>query len=45
MQAYNDDNAGPRFLARRRLYSQTREYVRKVLLFYRSAVTELRAAA
>ncbi len=38
-------NAGPRFLARRRLYRQTRDYVRKVLLFYRSAVTELRAAA
>ena len=38
-------NAGPRFLARRRLYSQTRDYVRRVLLFYRSAVTELRAAA
>jgi hypothetical protein len=36
-------NAGPRFLARRRLYSQTRDYVRRVLLFYRSAVTELRA--
>jgi len=37
-------NAGPRFLAKRRLYSQTREYVRRVLLFYRSTVTELRAA-
>jgi hypothetical protein len=37
-------NAGPRFLARRHLYTQTREYVRRVLLFYRSAVTELRAA-
>ena len=37
-------NAGPRFLARRHLYSQTREYVRRVLLFYRSTVTELRAA-
>jgi hypothetical protein len=35
-------NAGPRFLARRRLYSQTREYVKRVLLFYRSAVTELK---
>jgi soluble lytic murein transglycosylase-like protein len=34
-------NAGPRFLATRRLYSQTRDYVRRVLLFYRSAVTEL----
>ena len=38
-------NAGPRFLAHRRLYRQTREYVRRVLLFYRSSVTELRAAA
>jgi soluble lytic murein transglycosylase-like protein len=38
-------NAGPRFLARRRLYAQTRDYVRKVLLFYRSPVTELRAPA
>ncbi len=37
-------NAGPRFLAHRRLYAQTREYVRKVILFYRSKVTELRAA-
>lgn len=35
-------NAGPRFLVHRRLYRQTREYVKKVLLFYRSAVTELR---
>jgi soluble lytic murein transglycosylase-like protein len=38
-------NAGPRFLAHRRLYAQTRDYVRKVLLFYRSKVSELRAAA
>ncbi len=38
-------NAGPRFLVHRRLYRQTREYVKKVLLFYRSAVTELRAQA
>ena len=37
-------NAGPRFLARRRLYAQTRDYVRKVLLFYRSAVADLKAA-
>lgn len=37
-------NAGPRFLAHRRLYTQTRDYVRKVLLFYRSKVSELRAA-
>lgn len=34
-------NAGPRFLAHRRLYRETRDYVRKVLLFYRSKVTEL----
>ncbi len=34
-------NAGPRFLARRRLYAQTRDYVKKVLMFYRSKVTEL----
>ncbi|MBI2384405.1 MAG: lytic transglycosylase domain-containing protein [Elusimicrobia bacterium] len=37
-------NAGPRFLAHRRLYAQTRDYVRKVLLFYRSKVSELRPA-
>ena len=37
-------NAGPRFLAHRRLYRQTREYIRKVLMYYRSSVTELRAA-
>jgi len=36
-------NAGPRFLAHRKLYAQTRDYVRKVLLFYRSRVSELRA--
>lgn len=36
-------NAGPRFLARRRLYRQTREYVKRVLMFYRSAVTALSA--
>jgi hypothetical protein len=35
-------NAGPRFLAHRKLYAQTRDYVRKVLLFYRSKVSELR---
>jgi len=34
-------NAGPRFLAHRRLYAQTRDYVRKVLLFYRSKVSDL----
>lgn len=38
-------NAGPRFLAHRRLYAQTRDYVKKVLLFYRSKVSELRATA
>ena len=37
-------NAGPRFLTRRRLYQQTRHYVRKVLMFYRSAVTDLRTS-
>ena len=37
-------NAGPRFLAHRKLYAQTRDYVRKVLLFYRSRVSELRSA-
>lgn len=34
-------NAGPRFLARRHLYRQTREYVQRVLLFYRSEVAAL----
>lgn len=38
-------NAGPRFLAHRRLYRQTREYVKKVLLFYRSKVSEVKIAA
>ncbi|MDD5302496.1 MAG: lytic transglycosylase domain-containing protein [Elusimicrobia bacterium] len=38
-------NAGPRFLAHRRLYAQTRDYVRKVLMFYRSKVTELVSGA
>lgn len=37
-------NAGPRWVSRRPLYQQTREYVKKVLLYYRSAVTELKAA-
>ncbi len=36
-------NAGPRFLRHRPLYAQTRDYVRKVLLFYRSKVADLRA--
>lgn len=38
-------NAGPRFLAHRRLYAQTRDYIRKVMLFYRSKVSVLVAAA
>lgn len=38
-------NAGPRWVARRRMYAQTRDYVKRVLLFYRSKVSELRAAA
>jgi len=37
-------NAGPRFLAHRKLYRQTRDYVRKVLLFYRSKVSSVAAA-
>jgi soluble lytic murein transglycosylase-like protein len=37
-------NAGPRFLAHRQLYPQTRDYIRKVLLFYRSPVADLRAS-
>lgn len=35
-------NAGPRFLFHDRFYPESRAYVRKVLLFYRSAVTDLR---
>lgn len=35
-------NAGPRFLYRDRWYRQTRLYVRKVLLFYQSDVTDIR---
>lgn len=38
-------NAGPRWVRRRAVFRQTREYVRKVLAFYRSAVSELRAEA
>ena len=34
-------NAGPKFLAHRRLYVQTREHVKKVILLYRSRGTEL----
>jgi soluble lytic murein transglycosylase-like protein len=37
-------NAGPRFLTQRRLYQETRQYIRKVLIFYRSALTDLRAS-
>ncbi len=37
-------NAGPRFLFHDRWYSQTKSYVRKVVLFYRSRVTEMRRA-
>lgn len=35
-------NAGPRFLFSSRFYPQTRSYVTKVLLFYRSHVTDVR---
>lgn len=35
-------NAGPRFLYRNRWHRQTRHYVRKVLLFYQSDVTDIR---
>lgn len=39
-------NAGPRFLFRDRgWYKQTRDYVRKVLLFYNSSVTDFRRPA
>ena len=34
-------NAGPRFLKKRPLYRQTREYVRKVMLYFDSKVTTL----
>ena len=37
-------NAGPRFLSRRPLYRQTRHYVKRVVLFYRSRVSALRRA-
>lgn len=37
-------NAGPRFLAHRKLYRQTRDYIRKVMLFYRSKVSSVAAA-
>lgn len=35
-------NAGPRFLTRRGLWRETREYLRKVLLFLKSPLTQLR---
>lgn len=38
-------NAGPRWLSRRPLFRQTKNYVRKVLTFYRSEVSVLVAAA
>lgn len=37
-------NAGPRFLAHRKLYRQTRDYIRKVMLFYRSEVSSVAPA-
>ena len=38
-------HAGPKFLTRRDLHDSTRAYVRKVSLFYRSKVTDLRRPA
>lgn len=38
-------HAGPKFLTRNRWYGSTRAYVRKVVLFYHSKVTDLRRAA
>ena len=38
-------HAGPKFLTRNRWYSSTRAYVRKVVLFYHSKVTDLRRGA
>jgi soluble lytic murein transglycosylase-like protein len=38
-------NAGPRWVSRRPMYRQTRDYVRKVLMYYRSAVSELKRTA
>ncbi|MBI3552901.1 MAG: transglycosylase SLT domain-containing protein [Elusimicrobia bacterium] len=37
-------NAGPRFLFHDRWYTQTKNYVRKVVLFYGSRVTDMRRA-
>lgn len=38
-------HAGPKFLTRNRWFASTRAYVRKVVLFYHSKVTDLRRAA
>jgi len=38
-------HAGPSFLTKRKLYPSTRAYVRKVVLFYHSKVTDLRRPA
>ena len=38
-------HAGPKFLTRKRWFSSTRAYVRKVVLFYHSKVTDLRRPA
>jgi len=38
-------HAGPKFLTRQRLFPSTRAYVRKVVLFYHSKVTDLRRPA
>ena len=38
-------HAGPKFLTRQKLYPSTRAYVRKVILFYHSKVTDLRRPA
>jgi len=38
-------HAGPSFLTKRNLYPSTRSYVRKVVLFYHSKVTDLRRPA
>jgi soluble lytic murein transglycosylase-like protein len=38
-------HAGPKFLTRSRWFASTRAYVRKVVLYYRSTVTDLRRPA
>ena len=38
-------HAGPSFLTKRHLYPSTRSYVRKVVLYYHSKVTDLRRSA